>query len=711
MADQYRLKNNLERINNQLEAALKIDGDTLQSKSEALAEVINNLRYFFYNMGKPTMNLRLAGEHCPPYSEDFNETFREINTDLNTIFMDIIALEKTIVTDFNYGQIERKLLQSKLQHVEDLLKDYILYSDVSEKKCIVIKDSFNDCSKIDNKSTRVSSAHVNTAAGVVTLGHSGTINRTLNSKITIEKGDPLPTGDKKIQKITLGDIKEAQETLENILTNKVSGKFNNDWNFFGKNSNGFCGNLHEVVPAIGTEEKFVAVSENNTHADFVACIDDNPDTWFEYELCNFPEEYKKDPCRWYGLSFAIDSKREIRWDRDPINGQLRLCVKLILDEPEIINSIVISPYVPPNMGARRFEIEDIRISEDGSSNGVSIFDGIDYNKDIKFIDDADSNTSDYVYNFPQRLAKTVDIQFVQSTKYNTNIGHIYYERVTEKQIETKRFFGLYKKTDNVIDKLRVDGPNIPLHATGAIISDTGAIGSAVSSAFATAGAITYGVGGAAAAIGIAGAAAALPIVGAIAAGLVGLGAIISGLVGGQQTEVLSDKINGPLLEAFPGHRYCIGIRDIKILSTRYKEESEIVSMPFELNNPIYKVSLQVNEEVPKIFNEYYPDSANQWLKYYFSLDDGLTWHRISPQGYPEIYDENNQLIPEIYTINSQELKETRNNNVGFIETELPAYSIRFKAHLSRPVDIDDADSYTPSLHDYKLMVFTEEALL
>jgi hypothetical protein len=155
-------------------------------------------------------------------------------------------------------------------------------------------------------------------------------------------------------------------------------------------------------------------------------------------------------------------------------------------------------------------------------------------------------------------------------------------------------------------------------------------------------------------------------------------------------------------------RFAIGIRDINIYSYTFAEMSEIVSKSYTIPAPISKVSLTVDEQIPKIF---YSDSSrsstrNDWIKYYVSVDNGTSWHRISPISHMSTMSEDGKnQVPEIISFNSDVPAAERDNPLAYVDSAEASYQIRFKAVLSRPTDITAAESYTPVLSRYALQIY------
>ena len=155
-------------------------------------------------------------------------------------------------------------------------------------------------------------------------------------------------------------------------------------------------------------------------------------------------------------------------------------------------------------------------------------------------------------------------------------------------------------------------------------------------------------------------------------------------------------------------RFAIGIKDVNLYSYTFAESSEFVSVPFLSPGPISKLALKVDETIPVSFysTSESAKTENSWIQYYVSVDNGSSWSRISPMTHRTSYDEDGAtVIPEIININSDVPAADRKNNAAYIDTEADVYSVRFKAALSRPTDINNAESYTPILAKYALQIY------
>jgi hypothetical protein len=150
--------------------------------------------------------------------------------------------------------------------------------------------------------------------------------------------------------------------------------------------------------------------------------------------------------------------------------------------------------------------------------------------------------------------------------------------------------------------------------------------------------------------------------------------------------------------------YRIGLRDVGIFNYTFAPVSEIVSIPFNSPKPISKVSLRVVEQIPAA----YPIGP-RYIEYYVSADDGKTWLRINPLDQPTLVAEDGTITPRTITFNP-EIGGDPKPSSKFIETDRPVMSVRFRAVLRRPSDIEESEETTPILSRYRLLIYPRQGL-
>lgn len=160
------------------------------------------------------------------------------------------------------------------------------------------------------------------------------------------------------------------------------------------------------------------------------------------------------------------------------------------------------------------------------------------------------------------------------------------------------------------------------------------------------------------------------------------------------------------IEVSDGWRYAIGLRDIGVYQFKFSEKSEISSVKYTTPKEINRVTLSSNEKIPDQLLGLV-EERNEWIKYYISLDD-VNWYQISPLHHQRIGD--TEIPPQIYLINSPLKHENLevDPNRGYININGSATSIRLKVVLSRPITIENAESFTPILEDYVLKLYLED---
>ena len=157
---------------------------------------------------------------------DYNLVWDQLLDNLIVLFLEMENLESISISNFNFAITEANRLISKLSSISSKLGDYILYSKNTLSDVFLAKDSFNDLSKIEPQSSLLSEEQcgINQEEGIVTLP----VNTKESKVISVEEAPQL----------------------------------NDD-------SNGVSGNNHEIG--------------KNHNGNIATILDNNPDTWYEYE--------------------------------------------------------------------------------------------------------------------------------------------------------------------------------------------------------------------------------------------------------------------------------------------------------------------------------------------------------------------------------------------------------------------------------------------
>lgn len=144
-------------------------------------------------------------------------------------------------------------------------------------------------------------------------------------------------------------------------------------------------------------------------------------------------------------------------------------------------------------------------------------------------------------------------------------------------------------------------------------------------------------------------------------------------------------------------RYAIGIREVGAFSYRYSNNSELISKEFIVPQGIWKMQLQVDEDIPAGF-----DSAKRYVRYYISIDNGGSWTEINPIDHPTIY-ESGIPVPKTLTV-AENIAGPTADEEGVMDLK-DATGVRVRAVISNEPSLANADNYSPALKSYRLKVF------
>jgi hypothetical protein len=275
------LKNKLEKLAINLQGS--IESGKLVTREQYIFETIKVINEFYKSLNEPrieTEEINQIRSDDLPDPALYNLLWNEVLDDLTIIFTELENVETLTLANFNYITTEANRLTSRLKSVSSKLGDFVLYSLNPSKDAIFFKDSFNDVSKIDMNSPLLNTkqCEINQTEGIITLP----IDKNKDSLVLIKE---LP--------------------------------------IINPNSNGVKGNNQEL----GT----------SFNGNISVLLDNNPDTWFEYERVIVGTSDDKQP--------------------------LILDMTINLGTPNVVNSIRINPN---NFGTKTvIKIEDIRTSLDG----------------------------------------------------------------------------------------------------------------------------------------------------------------------------------------------------------------------------------------------------------------------------------------------------------------------------------------------------------
>lgn len=692
MADKYRIRHNDQIIKLQLDDKMDQMSEELKDNIDKsyfsiITSIFNYINDYLLNLGKPSFKNRQAAYKVD--SEEYNQNNIEIVNDIKNAFAETNQLSKLIKNNFNYSVLFNQFLKKQVNQLEDKTKNLAIYIDNPHKDIITINEDFRDISNIDIANT---TATVRNELGHVTLG----IENYKNQMITASEG-----------------------TKVEILSS----------------SNGYKGNFHQVITKGNSENIFIERDVNpgpkdkrswagsniqyiweqqgNLRMSESVILDNNPDTWFEYELCNVPDSEKAKTCHNEYENFSCDGTgwnwhyekddggKEI-WARDPEDGVLHLDLRIILPEPRYANCIDINSFIIPydnyNQSYEDFEVKEIKIAPHENAERITV-----YHRDIKTekilgqtpdYENAGKNlnSSSRIFHFRPCEVQVIEVYLEQPNAYDCWIGHEYGWIDAKYKIKTKMLiFNLktdYVETHNRIPIQGINRDKIEKEIDlGVSLKDM----------------IAGGLLGAGIGLGVS-------FLASVAWNpALFIAAVLGMIFTKKEIETVYEQITGPWLEAFKGWRYAIGIRDINLNAYTYNSDAIVVTKNYEIPKPIKRIEIDTVEDIPNIFYSNQSSSThyknrNRWIQHYFSIDDGTTW-------YPITGNKNDPEIPSIYYINTDPYDVKHSGKVGYVETDEEAYKIKFKSILSRPTDLEDAQYFTPILDNITAkieVVSTEE---
>lgn len=362
------LKNKLSKIIEklQVQSSPSATNTSLITYEQLLSEATKSIASFYKDLSAPKFDPNTVFADTEPSIEDYNTNFNNIFDDLSVLFEEFENIESVTLGNFNYMVSRLNRLNSRLKIVSSKVSDYILFSENKTKDAIFLGDSFNNLTKIEENSSLLNAEQcdINQTEGIITLPVD-----KIKQKIIQIKNTPV----------------------------------------INSNSNGIAGNSLEPTRSF--------------NGDISVIIDNNADTWFEYE-------------------------------RIPTNGDdnipLILELTINLGQEQIINHIKINPN---NFGTRtQISIEKIDTSIDGKTF-ISIKDDIPIAgwivKDEDNIFTLAPSSSKYagqgLFTFTPRKAKYIRCSFKQNTPYPVGTKMRYAIGIRDITIEALPF-----KTDGEI---------------------------------------------------------------------------------------------------------------------------------------------------------------------------------------------------------------------------------------------------------------------
>lgn len=738
---------NIEKAENLIAiiAEKRKDAETqkeVQSESSLFSELFKAFKDFFSKLGKPTIQNKPLKVASPARSSDYNDRMQELFNDVHVAYDETDSLASAMVKDFNYSESERQMLLNKVRSLNSTSTDYSFYSEGAKTKSIFATDDFIDNSKIDISKTSpgIQTAEIVVNQGVVTLKRTGNIDRSgLVTRITGIKESIAPWN-------------PAAET----------GGYEGLYFGMRNEPRPEGGVFHLTYAQDGSRVYEMGASEEEKMPRRLQMFDNNPNTFWEVEYVTNPIAGYRTPggtqisvaefndlinnnvnspnATTSGGTVVTDEHGSLVEGFVPMVGsspvEYLACTFVVdLSTAEYINWISLNP----NNFAQELYMEILSIQTSANGSSFSELDGFDdhefetmltaeANRELTPAEVQDTLSPDRfkyagqgVWVFAPRLTKAIKFNLRQTRSYLKNYEVLMVQlqqttttTTTYTPSDWDAFWGDEPTTSTTssTSTRTIEIPYLTGHFVGFdVMNLEGASGNKSGQQEENmiahvAGSVTGFYAGA-----VVGSV--VPVIGTVVGAVIG--AVIGWICGGWfESTTTTATSRGPetlskqwTVTKNDKARFAIGIRDINMYSYVFAATSEVVSKPYVSPTPISKLALQVEEQIPNVF--YSGSNAgtdNDWIKYYISVNNGTSWNRISPTHHRSTISEDGvNPVPEIININSDVTGADRENPLAYVDIGTAVYTVRFKAVLSRPTDIQNAESFTPVLSKYALQIY------
>jgi hypothetical protein len=486
------------------------------TKAALLYKLLTKLKLFYEAANRPLMKKRYA--LGLPDRFEFNDTINEAIADTQAMVLESDNILSTIAESYTQVEFDRGKMHNMMSMVESLYEradELISHLEMND----VFIENFDSLDNFDGGACENQQANINTVFGYMTISLDG--NDIIN------------------------DLMGGIEILDG--------------------SNGFPGNTHQADSA---DDEVRFIGQDGMNKEIGAMIDQNADTWFEYELFRITAHTYT-----VTLGYGWNYQEGIKWITD--KEDLRLALRITFPDLQEINMLSLSPFIPPDKDALPASITDITIS-DGRGNVQRLVE-----------DDVQRFGRERVFLFPRQYVKTIVIELWQPYAYDTKIGHLYYQEITTDAIN---YF-----TQNELRSNKRTNEELPSSAAvGLIYDDEKQL---------------YSQPGSSTGAGAPPQDAKMDLF--------------------SVPEDIDQNVRGDF-EILPAKRFAIGVRNIIAENNRYAEIAEYVSIEYKTETPINSIHLDAQEEIPDIFDKSKEDK--DWVRYFISVDDGENWHPIIPRG-------------------------------------------------------------------------------
>lgn len=494
MANDLQIKRRLDVVKNKMTELLRhlasqMEQGVIKSPSELQQRVYHDLQAFYESIGKSSFKQTKAWG--APYSSDHNDMTAQILEDLFTLYAEINNMTEDIKANYEQVELERQSFTKRIDEIQSLVKNVSMKIQ-EDLDLIIFRDDFSTIDHYKKEGVIGIPAYLSSDERLLTLNRLQGEEFSEYANATIIKGDGLP------------------------------------------------GNTH-VIHSIGDSLKFDG--EEEMHINLAHILDNNSDTWFEYEIFEITEQTERIT---EGKDFRY--REAIDWVKKDIR-EMRCVIRIELPKARNMNWISFSPYIPSDRGALPATIEKIVVSDEkGDMKGMGFEESFD---------------SGQAYIFPKQNCKTITIYLRQDTAYPVMVGHTYFKEINQEDTS------IFDK-EQLHSGIRVHGVNPSIENLGVSYDSRKTE-------------IIY------------------PIY-KFDDTIENENTKKLNLFTAPEISSIGQRVLSGI-EQVQAYRYMIGLRDIQLASYQFSKNSQYVSHIYHSPRPIQEVSLDAIIEVPDVFGE------------------------------------------------------------------------------------------------------------
>ena len=353
----------------------------IRTETEYYYRIKNAISQFYNSLNKPSFTYRPAT--FVPVSKDYNSMINEAYLDMQYIIYDCKELTENIEQSFEDAELSRNMMLNEIKYLTQEVDNVAQNIKLNKaSNAVVFTELFNN-NKIMGNYSDSSACRIHTNDGILTL--------------------PCTVADK-----------------ANVLNIQIDSNI----------SNGFPGNSH-CIDTINNELHFVG--QNGLHNDIRVLIDENTDTWFEYELFDISDTVRQQ-CNNFGFTYK-EGPSWVKTHDDP------LILKLIItvDPSKVCSWISLKPYLSDIKGIKNCKIQQCDIIT-SDNNVYNVADNIYFDETM-------------ILTFPAKPVQRIELTLVQDAWYIADVCHFYFSKTNTK------LMSIFQDYDTTDIYSRIEGDN------------------------------------------------------------------------------------------------------------------------------------------------------------------------------------------------------------------------------------------------------------